>query len=153
MAKVPKELILKRAPAIYEFVIFGKGWLWFKSKQEVWPAWFQWKLMPAWGLYVEANYCSLGKQGWPCNKGDSCWSITEKLAWCQDLKKELEMSVSWEQWVLFHSFIAFPKRVCGYWLCGYRGWFIVLSIFSRCFSRFTLKRKQKTFHLYWLIYF
>lgn len=151
MAKVPRELILKRVLP-YMWVIFEKGCWWCKGKQEVWPAWLQWKLMSAWGLHVEANYCSLCKQGWPCNEGDS-WSTTRKLAWHQDLKKELEMSVSWEYWVLFHLFIALPKRVCGYWLCGYRGWFIVLSIFSWCFSRLTLYRKQNPLHLYWLIHF
>lgn len=32
-----------------EYIMFGKGWLWFKGEWKVWPTWFQWKLVPASG--------------------------------------------------------------------------------------------------------
>lgn len=47
MAEVPKQLSLVKAPSTCECIVFGNGWLWFKSEQEVWPAWFQWRLMTA----------------------------------------------------------------------------------------------------------
>lgn len=148
MAEVPKQLSLEKAPAVCECVIFGNGQLWFKSEQEVWPAWLQWKLMPASGSSCRSGLLLLVRAGLAMQRG----GLMLKHHWEGCLmtrlqeKKDPGMAVTQEQWVLFLLFIAFPERVCGYWLCGHGGWFIFLSIFSRCFSKCTLKRKEKKNH-------
>ena len=142
MAEVPKQLSLEKAPAICECVIFQNGWLWFKSEQEVWPAR---KLMPALGSSCRSEPLLIVRAGLAMQQGGLMLKHHWEGCWMTRLqeKKEPGVAVTWEQWVLFSLFIAFPERVCGYWLCGCRGRFIFLSIFSRCFSKCTLKSKKK----------
>lgn len=114
MAKVPEELILKRAPAICKCVIFGKGCWWCKSKQEVWPTCFQRKLICVLKDFMEKQTTALcASRAGHATRGALAEASLGGLLDAKTWKKELEISVNWEQWVLFHLFIAFPK-VCGY---------------------------------------
>lgn len=99
MAEVPKQFSLEKAPAIYECVIFGNGCLWFKSEQKVWPAWFQWKLMPASGGSCRSELLLVVQAGLAMQRG----GLMLKHYWegglmtrLQD-KKEPGMAVTREQ--------------------------------------------------------